>query len=99
MSSRPMRTSSPEQPENEIPTVVLVHGASADASSWAGVIGELQADGVPVLALANPLRGLAGGAAYIAARVKPIDGPVLLVGHSYGGAVITVAGANADNVV
>jgi pimeloyl-ACP methyl ester carboxylesterase len=81
------------------PTVVLVHGAFADASSWAGVITELQSDGVPVLAPPNPLRSIAGDAAYIAERVRQIDGPVLLVGHSYGGAVITVAGAAADNVV
>jgi pimeloyl-ACP methyl ester carboxylesterase len=86
------------QPD-DTPTVVLVHGANADSSGWAAVISELQAAGVPVLALANPLRSLPGDAAYIAARVKQIDGPVLLVGHSYGGAVITVAGAEADNVV
>jgi pimeloyl-ACP methyl ester carboxylesterase len=67
---------------DQIPTVVLVHGASADASSWAGVISELQGDGAPVLAFANPLRGLHSDAAYIAARVKQIAGPVLLVGHS-----------------
>jgi pimeloyl-ACP methyl ester carboxylesterase len=84
---------------DDTPTVVLVHGANADSSGWAAVIGELQADDVLVLALANPLRGLPGDAAYIAARVKQIDRPVLLVGHSYGGAVITVAGAEADNVV
>jgi hypothetical protein len=59
---------------DEIPTVALVHGASADASRWAGVIGELQADGVSVLALANLLRGLPGDVAYIAERVKQIDG-------------------------
>lgn len=86
-------------PPHDTPAVVLVHGANADSSGWAAVIGELQADGLPVLALANPLRGLPGDAAYIAARVKQIDGPVLLVGHSYGGAVITVAGAEAHNVV
>ncbi|WP_372511743.1 alpha/beta fold hydrolase [Carbonactinospora thermoautotrophica] len=81
------------------PTVVLVHGAFSDASSWAGVIAELQSDGVPVVAPPNPLRSLPGDAAYIAGRVKQIDGPVLLVGHSYGGAVIMVAGAAAGNVV
>lgn len=81
------------------PTVVLVHGAFADASGWAGVITELQSDGISVLAPPNPLRGIAGDAAYIAERVRQIEGPVLLVGHSYGGAVITVAGAAADNVV
>jgi pimeloyl-ACP methyl ester carboxylesterase len=81
------------------PTVVLVHGAFADASCWTGVIVELQAAGIPVLAPPNPLRSLDGDAEYIAERVRQIDGPVLLVGHSYGGGVITVAGAGARNVV
>jgi pimeloyl-ACP methyl ester carboxylesterase len=85
--------------ETNNPTVVLVHGGFADASFWTPVIQELQARGVPVLAPPNPLRGLAGDAAYIASFVNQIDGPVLLVGHSYGGAVISVAGAAADNVV
>lgn len=81
------------------PTIVLVHGGFADASFWAPVIRELQARDLPVLAPANPLRGLALDAEYIASFVRQIDGPVLLVGHSYGGAVISVAGAAADNVV
>jgi pimeloyl-ACP methyl ester carboxylesterase len=81
------------------PTAVLVHGGFADASFWAPVIKELQADNLPVLAPANPLRGLAHDAEYIASVVNQIDGPVLLVGHSYGGAVVSVAGAAADNVV
>ncbi|MGW2180454.1 alpha/beta fold hydrolase [Streptomyces sp. NPDC001732] len=80
------------------PTVVLVHGAFADASSWIGVITELQNNGIPVIAPSNPLRGLVDDAAYIASVVAQIDGSVILVGHSYGGALITVAGA-ADNVV
>ncbi|MFF4115840.1 alpha/beta fold hydrolase [Streptomyces sp. NPDC001714] len=79
------------------PTVVLVHGAFADASSFARVIPELLADGVKVLAPAVPNRSLTGDAAYIASVVRAIPGPVVLVGHSYGGAVITVAGAE-DNV-
>jgi pimeloyl-ACP methyl ester carboxylesterase len=79
--------------------VVLLHGAFADASSWSGVITELRSDGLHVLAPPNPLRSLPGDAAYIAERARQIEGPVLLVGHSYGGAVITVAGAAADNVV
>lgn len=79
-------------------TVVLVHGAFADASSWAGVIPILQAAGVAVLAPANPLRGISHDSAYIASVVSQIPGPVLLVGHSYGGAVITNAGALADNL-
>ena len=70
-------------------TVVLVHGAFADASGWAGVIRELQSAGVAVLAPPNPERGLASDAASVGAFVAAIDGPVLLVGHSYGGAVIT----------
>ncbi|WP_329183475.1 alpha/beta fold hydrolase [Streptomyces sp. NBC_01428] len=80
------------------PTVVLVHGAFADAASWSGVVAELQSHGIPVVAPPNPLRGLAVDAAYVASVAAQIDGPVVLVGHSYGGAVITVAGA-ADNVV
>src|SRR4051794_13775818 len=79
-------------------TVVLVHGAFADASNWAGVIPTLQAAGVNVLAPANPLRGINHDAAYIASLVSQIPGPVLLVAHSYGGAVITNAGNRADNV-
>jgi pimeloyl-ACP methyl ester carboxylesterase len=79
-------------------TVVLVHGAFADASNWAGVIPILQAAGVDVLAPANPLRGINHDAAYIASVASQIPGPVLLVGHSYGGAVITNAGSRADNV-
>jgi pimeloyl-ACP methyl ester carboxylesterase len=79
-------------------TVVLVHGAFADASSWAGVIPILQAANVEVLVPPNPLRGIAHDAAYIASVVRQIPGPVLLVAHSYGGAVITNAGSRADNV-
>ncbi|MEO3853668.1 alpha/beta hydrolase [Acrocarpospora sp. B8E8] len=81
------------------PTVLLVHGAFTDASSWAGVIAELQAAGIPVIAVANPLRGLATDAPYLAGVAAAIDGPVLLAGHSYGGVVITQAGAQAGNVV
>src|SRR6476661_11115591 len=80
-------------------TVVLVHGAFADASSWNGVIERLRAKGVPVTAPANPLRGIAHDSAYIAAVFEQIEGPVLAVGHSYGGAVITNAATNAKNVV
>ncbi|MGI5390912.1 alpha/beta fold hydrolase [Streptomyces sp. CA-251251] len=80
------------------PTALLVHGAFADAGSWSGVIAELQDQGIPVVAPPNPLRGLASDAAYIAAQAAQIEGPVVLVGHSYGGAVISVAGT-AENVV
>jgi len=81
------------------PTVVLVHGAFADASSWNGVIQRLQAKGVPVTAPANPLRGIAVDSAYIGAVFEQIEGPVVAVGHSYGGAVITNAATDAKNVV
>jgi pimeloyl-ACP methyl ester carboxylesterase len=80
-------------------TVVLVHGAFADASSWNGVIQRLQARGVQVTAPANPLRGIAIDSAYIASALSQISGPVLAVGHSYGGAVISNAATNAKNVV
>ncbi|WP_454315695.1 alpha/beta fold hydrolase [Streptomyces phaeoluteigriseus] len=80
------------------PTVLLVHGAFADAASWSGVTAELQRDGIPVIAPPNPLRGLASDAAYVASVAAQIDGPVILVGHSYGGALITVAGVT-ENVV
>ncbi|WP_030671314.1 alpha/beta fold hydrolase [Streptomyces sp. NRRL B-1347] len=80
------------------PTVVLVHGAFADSACWLGVISELRGHGIPVLAPPNPLRGLAADASYVASVVSQIEGPVVLVGHSYGGALITVAGA-AENVV
>ncbi|MFH9086676.1 MULTISPECIES: alpha/beta hydrolase family protein [unclassified Streptomyces] len=79
------------------PTVVLVHGAFADASSYAEVIPRLIARGFDVVAPAVPNRSLIGDAAYVAAIVRQIPGPVVLVGHSYGGAVITVAGTE-DNV-
>ena len=81
------------------PTIVLVHGAFTDASSWAGVISLLHAAGLTVRAPANPLRGLAHDAAYIRSVVRDIDVPVVLVGHDYGGAVITHGATDADNVV
>jgi pimeloyl-ACP methyl ester carboxylesterase len=83
----------------DTPTVVLVHGGFADASFWAPVIRDLQARNLPVLTPPNPLRGLAQDAEYIASYVNQIDGPVLLVGHSYGGAVISVAGASTPNAI
>lgn len=79
-------------------TVVLVHGAFADASSWTGVIERLRARGIPVTAPANPLRGISIDSAYIASLFGQIPGPVLAVAHSYGGAVITNAATNAGNV-
>jgi pimeloyl-ACP methyl ester carboxylesterase len=81
------------------PTIVLVHGAFADASGFRGLYDELLGQDVTVVAPPNPLRGLSGGdGKYLKARIGEIDRPVLLVGHSYGGSVITAAGT-ADNVV
>jgi pimeloyl-ACP methyl ester carboxylesterase len=78
---------------------VLVHGAFADASSWNGVIERLQQAGVQVTAPANPLRGIASDSAYLASFLNQIPGPVLAVGHSYAGAVISNAATQASNVV
>src|SRR5262245_47661029 len=85
--------------DGSTPTVLLVHGAFTDASIWADVIAGLQEARIGVQAPANPLRGLAIDAAYIASVIRAIDGPVLLAGHAYGGAVITQAGSGVDNVV
>ena len=74
------------------PTVVLIHGAFADASGWAAVAAELSGDDVDVVAPPNHLRGVSFDAAYVASVLDQIEGPVVLVGHSYGGAVITTAG-------
>lgn len=81
------------------PTVVLVHGAFADAGSWAAVAELLLAEGVSVHVPANPLRGLKSDSAYTASVLSQIEGPILAVGHSYGGAVITNAATTASNVV
>jgi pimeloyl-ACP methyl ester carboxylesterase len=80
-------------------TVVLVHGAFAESASWNGVISELLAQGHPVVAAANPLRGVKTDAEYVAGILKGISGPVVLVGHSYGGLVITNAATGNGNVV
>jgi len=80
------------------PTVVLVHGAWADASSWSGEVATLQAAGYDVRAIANPLQNLTTDSQYVAAYVKTIHGPVVLAGHSYGGSVITNAAAGLANV-
>jgi pimeloyl-ACP methyl ester carboxylesterase len=80
------------------PTIVLVHGAFADASSWTGVITRLEQDGYNVIAPANPLRSLSGDSSYIAGVLAQTPGPIVLVGHSYGGAVITNAAAGNPNV-
>jgi pimeloyl-ACP methyl ester carboxylesterase len=85
----------PGQPK---PTVVLVHGAWADASSWSGEVGILQQAGYDVRAIANPLQDLTTDAEYVRDYLKSISGPIVLVGHSYGGAVITNAAAGIANV-
>jgi pimeloyl-ACP methyl ester carboxylesterase len=86
------RTSQPK------PTIVLIHGAWADGSSWSDVVEKLQKDGYTVDVPPNPLRGLASDAAYIASFLQTITGPIVLVGHSYGGAVITNAALSNPNV-
>ncbi len=80
------------------PTIVLVHGAYADSASWEGLLGLLPADG-RVIAFANPLRGLATDTALLTDLVRSLDGPVVLVGHSYGGAVMTGVPADAGDIV
>lgn len=80
------------------PTIVLVHGAMVDASSWDNVIPLLSRDGYKVVAIANPLRSLSGDATAVANVLQAIDGPVVLVGHSYGGEVITNAAVGHANV-
>ncbi|MFI6880028.1 alpha/beta fold hydrolase [Streptomyces sp. NPDC050400] len=90
-------------PENahgrgDTPTIVLIHGAFADASSWKGVIERLQREGHRVLAPALPLRGLTSDATYVRSVLDSVDGPIVLVGHSYGGAVISQAAAAAPQV-
>ncbi|GLW56498.1 alpha/beta fold hydrolase [Kitasatospora phosalacinea] len=87
----------PLRPER--PTIVLEHGAFADAASWDGVVTRLQRAGYPVVAVANPLRGPATDAAYLRSVVDHIDGPVVLVGHSYGGTVISQAAAGLEGKV
>ncbi|MFD5281697.1 alpha/beta fold hydrolase [Streptomyces rubrogriseus] len=80
------------------PTVVLVHGAFADSTSWNGVIDKLRHDGYPVVAVANPLRSLSGDSAYLEDVLAGIEGPVVLAGHSYGGSVISNAATGNKNV-
>lgn len=89
----------PEQPTPaDRPTVVLVHGAFADSSSWNGVIEELTRDGYPVIAAANPLRGLHSDAEYVGSVLDSVSGPVVLAGHSYGGSVMSEAAVDHPNV-
>jgi pimeloyl-ACP methyl ester carboxylesterase len=82
----------------DTPTIVLVHGAFADSSSWNGVIADLHQHGFPVVAPANPLRNLHEDAAYLRSVIDSIDGPVIVVGHSYGGSVLSEAADGAPGV-
>ena len=84
--------------QTDRPTIVLVHGAFADGSSWNGVARILQKDGYSVVAAANPLRSVKGDAEYVADIISSIKSPVVLVGHSYGGAVISEAATGHANV-
>jgi pimeloyl-ACP methyl ester carboxylesterase len=88
----------PSRPAAAKPTVVLVHGSWADASSWNNVIAGLQHDGYTVDAPPNPLRGVASDSAYLASYLKTITGPIVLVGHSYGGFVISNSATGNPNV-
>ena len=80
------------------PTIVLVHGAFAESASWSSVVDSLAKAGQPVIAAANPLRGLATDAAAVGDLVRTVDGPVVLVAHSYGGAVISNVPADAGEI-
>ena len=91
-------TPSASAAEGPKPTVVLVHGAFADTSSWNGVVTRLQKQGYPVVAPALGMRGLASDSAYLHGLLSQIPGPVILAGHSYGGAVISNAATGAENV-
>jgi pimeloyl-ACP methyl ester carboxylesterase len=86
------------RPDGPKPTVVLVHGGWADSSGWNAQVATLQRRGYPVIAPANPLRGLQSDAAYIRSVLTTIDGPIVLVGHSYGGAVISNAAVGVPDV-
>lgn len=88
-------TSTSSEPK---PTVVLVHGAFADSSSWNDVIARLRRDGYPVVGVANPLRALQGDAAYLSDVLDGVEGPIVLAGHSYGGSVMSEAAAGHPRV-
>jgi pimeloyl-ACP methyl ester carboxylesterase len=88
----------PERPAAAKPTIVLVHGAFADASGWNDVTRRLHRDGYTVIATANPLRSVDSDAAYLKSILDTVDGPIVLVGHSYGGFVMTNAAAGDADV-
>ncbi|MFF3439049.1 alpha/beta hydrolase [Streptosporangium sp. NPDC002721] len=82
-----------------LPTVVLVHGAFAESASWNGVVADLKRRGYPVVAVANPLRGLKEDARYLRSVLDGLTGPIVLAGHSYGGSVMSEAADGAEGVV
>jgi pimeloyl-ACP methyl ester carboxylesterase len=86
------------QPDPTKPTIVLVHGAFADASGFAGVVSALRDRGFPTIGFANPLRGIAADATYLAGFLRNVAGPLVLVGHSYGGAVVAAAATGNGQV-
>jgi pimeloyl-ACP methyl ester carboxylesterase len=86
-----MTSSMPAGRADDLPTVVLVHGAFADSSSWNGVIAGLRRDGYPVVGVANPLRSLRGDAEFLRDVLDSVDGPIVVAGHSYGGSVMSEA--------
>jgi pimeloyl-ACP methyl ester carboxylesterase len=87
-----------QESRSDLPTIVLVHGAFADSSSWNGVIEDLRRRGYPVIAPANPLRGLHQDAEYLGSVLDGLDGPVVVAGHSYGGTVMSEAADERENV-
>jgi pimeloyl-ACP methyl ester carboxylesterase len=89
---------STNQQDGSQPTVVLVHGAFAESASWNGVIGRLQEEGYTAIAAANPLRSVAGDAESVASIFEAVEGPIVLVGHSYGGPVISNAARDNENI-
>ncbi|MFI2362943.1 alpha/beta fold hydrolase [Promicromonospora sp. NPDC019610] len=99
-ATAPARThgSSGGHGDHDKPTIVLVHGAFADSSGWSGVTERLQDRGYPVLAFSNPLRGPTSDSEYLRLFLDTIEGPIVLVGHSYGGAVITNAATGDEDV-
>jgi pimeloyl-ACP methyl ester carboxylesterase len=99
-SSRPPVTNptAPPSPNGPRPTIVLVHGAFADTSSWDGEVSMLRHEGYDARAIANPLRNLTTDAQSVRTFLESLNGPIVLVGHSYGGAVISSAAAGSLNV-
>lgn len=97
-STKPITVIHAEEKSVSKATVVMVHGAFAESGSWNRVIAKLQAQGFKTVAVAIPLRGVKSDAEYVDNLLSSIDGPVILVGHSYGGTVITVAGAGQSKV-